>query len=180
MRCTNEEGTFRLTCVDMDIDSERLKIAHWVLERNLHWIAASEVKTGVIVAIDTAMLGSLAAAYSSVPVAAHTAYAGFFAAVAAVCLGFGVFCAAMVVLPRVTGPTSSFLFFGCIAKTPAADFAEAFRNASHDQLLTDCLAQIHRNAEIATAKFQWVRDAMAWSFLAVLPWLAALTVLLWR
>lgn len=38
-------------------DDERLKAAQWVLERNLAWVAAAEVKVGVIVAIDTAMLG---------------------------------------------------------------------------------------------------------------------------
>lgn len=41
----------------MSSDKERLQTAQWVLERNLAWIAAAEVKVGVIVAIDTAMLG---------------------------------------------------------------------------------------------------------------------------
>jgi len=43
---------------------ERLRVAQWVLERNLGWIAASEVKAGVVVAIDTAMFGALATAFS--------------------------------------------------------------------------------------------------------------------
>ena len=34
---------------------ERLAIAQWVLERNLAWISASEVKVGAIVTIDMAM-----------------------------------------------------------------------------------------------------------------------------
>jgi hypothetical protein len=45
----------------MSSEKERLEIARWVLERNLAWIAASEIKIGVIVAIDTALLGSLGA-----------------------------------------------------------------------------------------------------------------------
>lgn len=36
-------------------NEERLQIAQWILERNLAWIAAAEVKVGVIVAIDVAM-----------------------------------------------------------------------------------------------------------------------------
>ena len=49
--------------------------------------------------------------------------------------------------------------------------------ASVDQLLSDCLAQIHRNAEIACEKFKWVRAGMFWSFVAVLPWIVALSLL---
>jgi hypothetical protein len=38
--------------------TERLQTALWVMERNLGWIAAAQVKVGVIVAIDTGMLGA--------------------------------------------------------------------------------------------------------------------------
>jgi hypothetical protein len=162
----------------MDSESDRLKLAHWILERNLHWIAASEVKLGVVVAVDTAMLGGLAAAFSAADAACRTPWAVLCTVVAAVCLGCGVFCAAMAVLPRVTGPPTSFIFFGGIVKRAAHEYAEAFRKASVDQLLSDCLAQIHRNAEIACEKFQWVRAGMFWSFAAVLPWIASLALLI--
>ncbi len=59
----------------MSGDKERLLIAQWVLERNLSWIAAAEVKVGVIVAIDTALLGSLGAAFSSSDPVVRTAWA---------------------------------------------------------------------------------------------------------
>lgn len=36
-----------------------------MLERNLAWIATADVKVGVIVAIDTGMLGGLCAAFSA-------------------------------------------------------------------------------------------------------------------
>ena len=49
----------------MSTENERLQTAQWVLERNLGWIAAAEVKVGAIVAIDTAMLGGLGAAFST-------------------------------------------------------------------------------------------------------------------
>jgi len=56
----------------MDIEKERIITAQWVLERNLAWIAAAEVKVGVVVAINTAMLGGLGASYGAVDKAAHT------------------------------------------------------------------------------------------------------------
>lgn len=162
----------------MNEDSGRIQMAQWVLERNLHWIAAAEVKTGVIVALDTAMLGALAAAFSALDPSQHTIWARILTAAPAVCLGVAILCAAISVRPRVTGPDTSFIFFGKIVEKTALEYAEAFRNATEAQFLDDCLAQAYRNAEIARDKFDWVRASMTWSFAAVLPWALALSVLL--
>lgn len=159
-------------------DDARLRLAQWILERNLSWIAAAEVKTGVIVAIDTGMLGAVVAAFSTAAPGSRTAWAYLFTIVSVLCLGLGVFCASMSVLPRLTGPRSSFIFFGRVAESSGADYTVSFRNATDTQLLDDCLAQIHRNAEIARDKFGWVRRSMAWSFLGLIPWVAALAACL--
>jgi hypothetical protein len=37
--------------------------------------------------------------------------------------------------------------------------------------------QIHRNAQIATAKHWWVRKSLIWSFLAAIPWIVAIGLL---
>jgi len=68
------------------------------------------------------------------------------------------------------------LFFGCICKNSHVDFEQSFVTSSVNDLLNDCIAQIHRNAEIAMDKFRWVRNGMVWSFAAILPWVAALAV----
>ncbi|MHB8428498.1 MAG: Pycsar system effector family protein [Acidiferrobacterales bacterium] len=162
----------------MNNESDRLQMAQWILERNLHWIGAAEVKTGVIVALNTAMLGGLATAFSVAKVAEHTAWAIFFSITGAVCLLLALFCAAMSVLPRTDGPPASFVFFGNIAKRNSADYADSFKRADNAAFLQDCLDQIHRNAEIASDKFRWVRNAMMWSFGAVTPWVAAIVCLL--
>ncbi len=57
---------------------DRLAIAQWVLERHLAWIAAAEVKVGVIVALDTALLGGLAAAFGVSEISARGAWAYLF------------------------------------------------------------------------------------------------------
>jgi hypothetical protein len=44
--------------------------------------------------------------------------------------------------------------------------------------LDDWAGQIHRNAEIAKKKFNWVTLAMRWSFLGLPAWAAAIAVLL--
>lgn len=158
-------------------DKERLEVAQWVLERNLDWIAAAEVKVGVIVAIDTAMLGALGAAFSAADTAARTPWAWFFTCAAVFALAVGLFCAAMAVLPRVSGPAKSLLFFGRIGPCADAEYADNFRKATDAELLDDWMAQIHRNAQIACDKFGWVRKAMWWSFLSVVPWFPAIAVL---
>jgi hypothetical protein len=157
---------------------ERLKIAHWILERNLNWISATEAKTAFIVAVDTGMLGALASAFGGATSDARSAMVIFTFTLATFLLGCSVVCVAMTVLPRMSGPATSFIFFGRIAERNVANYTHEFRNADADALLDDCLAQIHRNAEIALAKYQWVSAAMRWSFAALIPWVTALGALL--
>lgn len=162
----------------MRADRERLQVAQWVLERNLAWIAAAEVKVSVIVAIDTAMLGGLGAAFGATGSAARTTWAYLWIVIATVALAGGILCAAMAVLPRVTGPTKSLVFFGRIGPCADAEYIAQFRQATDSDLLADWTAQIHRNAQIACDKFAWVRKSMYWSFLSVVPWFAAIIALL--
>lgn len=162
----------------MSSDKERLQTAQWVLERNLAWISAAEVKVGVIVAIDTAMLGGLGAAFSASDGVARTAWAWLFTIGAVIALGSALFCAAMAVLPRVNGPAKSLLFFGRVGPCVDVDYVESFKKATDAGFLEDWTAQIHRNAQIACDKFSWVRKSMWSSFLSVMPWFAAIVTLL--
>ncbi len=160
---------------------ERLLVAQWVLERNLAWIAAAEVKVGVIVAIDTAMLGALGAAFSSSSTSSHTAnttWMYLWTVGAGVAIIAGLFCAAMAVLPRVDGPLKSLVFFGRVGVLEESDYVKQFKSATDTELLKDLTAQIHRNAQIAREKFAWVRASMYWSFISVVPWFAAIVTLL--
>ena len=88
-----------------------------------------------------------------------------------------MFCAAMAVLPRITGPAKSLLFFGRVGPCENTEYIHNFKTATDADLLEDWTAQIHRNAQIACDKFAWVRKAMWWSFLSVLAWFPAIIVL---
>ena len=158
-------------------EKERIAAAQWILERNLTWIAAAEIKVGVIVTIDIAMLGGLATAFTTSDQTAHTAWAYLCTLSAAVTAAVAIFCAAMSVLPRVNGPAHSFIFFGRIVETDSATYSDRFRKVAGAELLNDLTAQIHRNAEIAATKFGWVSKSMGWSFLSVIPWVAAIAML---
>jgi hypothetical protein len=163
----------------MTIESEKEKLTHarWVLERNLHWIAASEVKIGVVIAIDTGLFGALAAAFNGSKVVGHYYLAHVSTFFAAMLLATAIICGAMTIMPRTGGPPSSMIFFGRIAAKSKANFEHEFNQAAPADLLGDCLAQIHRNAEIAAEKFRWVIASMRWSFAAVPFWLVAIATL---
>ena len=159
-------------------DKDRLPIAQWILERNLAWVAAAEVKVAVIVTIDMALLGSIGGTYSAAGAATRTACADLFWTIfAAILVAAGIFCAAMAVLPRLKGPAESLVFFGCIGSLTRSDYLTRFKNASELQLLEDWTAQIHRNAQIACRKFCWVRRSMWLSFFSVIPWVVAIHML---
>ena len=155
--------------------NHRLQTTQWLIERQLGWIAAADAKIAVVIAIDTATVAALAAAYTSAKVTVPWAVA--MSVGAAILVVVAMACAAISLLPRTSGPQSSLLFFGKIAQSPAADYVVAITSASDDQLLADFALQVHRNAEIASAKHRWVRRSVAWSFLAGLPWVFAVGLL---
>jgi hypothetical protein len=154
---------------------DRLAEARWVFERQLAWITAAEVKVGVVVTIQVAMLAGLGAAFAadnkkSVWALGSCTACVLFAAVA-------IICAAMAVKPRTGGPARSLLFFGKVQDLSEPDYSNRFKTASDEELLEDWTAQIHRNAEIASAKHDWVGKAVMVSFMSAIPWLAAVGLL---
>lgn len=165
----------------IDVDSqkvekrpEHLLFSQWVLERNLGWIAAAEIKVGVVTTMGIAMLGGLAAAFGASAVKSPWSYAA--TTTAALLIMAALVCAAMVVIPRVGGPGESLIFFGRIAAQDNWRYADALRDASEADLLRDCAMQIHRNAQIACEKHIWVKRAMVAALLGVPPWLLALAL----
>ncbi|MCK9389757.1 MAG: DUF5706 domain-containing protein [Sulfuritalea sp.] len=159
----------------MTNEQDRFRAAQWILERQIGWIATADVKVGVIVAIQTAMVGGLAAALGTTP--QKTEWALGCAIVAFICAIGAFMCAAFAVFPRTDGPPKSLLYFGRICALKQSDYVSQLRFATGDELLTDCADQIHCNAKIAETKHCWVKNAMIWSFLAAPPWVIAILLL---
>lgn len=153
-------------------DQERLRTAQWILERQIAWIATADVKVGVVIAIQTAMAGTLAAGFSSA--ASRSEYAVVATVIAFVCAIGAFVCASFALLPRTDGPAKSLLFFGRVSSLSRSDYVSAITSATDSQLMDDCAEQIHRNAEIAREKHRWVQNGIVWSFLAAPPWVFVL------
>src|SRR6187402_1742102 len=96
------------------MDSFRMPFAQWVLERNLEWVSAADVKAGTIFAIDAAMLGALAAFFQAADADARTQAEILLSVSAAVCGLLSIFCVGRCVLPQTNGPKNSLIFFDCI------------------------------------------------------------------
>ena len=161
----------------MTDDKQRIEFAKWLFERTLGWNATADIKVGVAMALDTAMLGGLATAFGTSEPHLRTAWC--YLAVLAACSGMiiAMFCAGMAAVPRMLGPVESMIYFARIKEKSEADYVNQFARLSEQKLLADLRTQIHRNAEIATDKHWWVRKSLIWSFCAAIPWIFAIALL---
>lgn len=146
------------------------------LSRQLAWISAADSKGSFIFALDTAMLGILAAvapkngtAWDVAP-AIVASFSVLFGLASILFLCFSSF-------PRTDGPKNSLIFFGGIAQRDSKQFTEAVSVLNSEAYVDDLSAQCHRNAEIAQRKFVWIRRALISLYLSVVPWAVAIFLL---
>jgi len=156
---------------------ERLVTAQWVLERNLAWISAADVKVGVLATLDVAMFGGLAAAYA-LPKSQPDLAGWFGIGVACFMLLVALVMAFLVLQPNTKAAKApsphSLVFFGEISKMTCAEFTDALSTVTDEDLMKDWGRQIHRNAEIACVKHRLLRYAMRATFVALIPWTFAI------
>lgn len=161
---------------EVRLDSDKkLAVMETTLARLLSWIGAADSKTGMVLAIDTAMLGTLAALaprYSD-----WTACPAAASATAGALLGMSILMLSLASFPRMEGPRGSLIFFGEIGKAECDVFVRAIHARSADEYLADLATQCHRNAQIACQKYAWVRRALLALYLSLPPWLIAISLL---
>lgn len=141
------------------------------LSRLLSWIGAADSKTHTIFAFNTAMLGVLAAL---APAPSLWPMVGaIWACVAALSSGASLMFCTFASFPRTSGPKGSVVYFEGIANHESSAYAKKIKDLTLDAYIEDLAAQCHRNAQIASAKFTWVRNAVVALYVAVVPWLGA-------
>ncbi len=161
----------------MTDDRQRVEVAQWVFEQTLGWIATADVKVAVAIALDTAMLGGLAAAFAGSDYHLRTAWSYVFVVAATAGMAFGLFCAGMAAIPRMFGPVRSMIYFGRVAEKDLDTYVGEFAKMTDAALLADLATQIHRNSQIASEKHHWVRKSLFWSFLSAGLWIVAIALL---
>lgn len=155
----------------MDKIDSKLEMAKWIFENQLGWNAAVEIKTGVIVTLNLAVISGLASLFIEVDKPTIAQY--WLSGIALICPIVALCLAAKSVSPQLSGPAESLLYFGRISEKDRQVYVEEFERASESDLLTDVLDQTHRNAEIVRSKYLHIRRAINWSFIGIFPWCVA-------
>ncbi|MGH7381286.1 MAG: Pycsar system effector family protein [Candidatus Methylomirabilales bacterium] len=149
-------------------EQETIRVLEANLSRLLGWIVAAESRLSTVLAIDTAMLGVLAAMTPS-PAAWNVAPA-IFASLSALLLGASLLFLSFASFPRTSGPGGSLVYFGGIATHEPDQYQRLVSEMTANQYIQDLAHQCHRNAEIADKKFKWIKWAMASLLLSLIPW----------
>lgn len=141
----------------MDKSEKNFELLDSILSRNLEWVAAADSKIAPLLAIDTALLGVLAAL---VPKSSDwLALPAIAASLCAILLIASLVCLVVANFPRLSGPKGSLIFFGGIAEYDRDTYCKKVSSGFTTELLQDYAYQCHRNAEIAKSKFHLVKWA---------------------
>lgn len=149
---------------------EESALAHlrWVLERQLHWIAAADVKAGGMIGAYMALAAIAATLLDSGSPPPQTKLLFLIAGTAMIpALGFAV----AVFFPRDSAKRSSHIFFGEIAAMETDQYRDRARILTAGQVKDDLLNQIHINATIARCKHKYAKISIIWGSVALAVWL---------
>jgi len=156
-------------------ERERIGFLELSLTRMLQWINAAEARIAVVLGLDTAMLGALAA-FAPLLKTWMTATV-IYAAVAVGCLVLSLIFIALATFPRMRRPEQSMVYFGAVAEFDPEQYLAAAKSLTAEQYIDDLARQCHRNAQIARAKFGHIRRGLFFLFVAIVPWALAILLL---
>jgi hypothetical protein len=160
---SNEENSQLITTIER---------AEEELSRVLEWIRSGDSRLRFVLPLAITMLGVISALIPSP--SSWTLLGGISASFAVFFLGLSVVFCAFSSFPRTSGPLGSMIYFGGIITRDLKQFDSEFRSMTNEQYLTDLLNQIHRNAQIAQAKFTWLQRSIACLFFSLVPWVVGL------
>lgn len=145
------------------------------LGRLLEWVRAADAKIPPVLAIATSMLGVLAALSPSA--SRWSVLAAILCVLAAVPLVVCLVALLLASFPRTTGPSGSLLYFEGIKSRASGAYLKQVKDTTEDGLESDLAEQCHRNSEIASIKYRFLKVAMASLLVGILPWLSSVFVL---
>lgn len=158
--------------LEMD-ERDRLDYAKWLLERQLHWIAAADTKAAGLVAAYVA-LAAIAATILDSHAGPPSVKVLF--SIAGLASLPGLIYAMLVFYPRTSSDRSSLIYFAEIKTLGWPVFRERLDALTQNAVLEDLASQIEVNARIASAKHGHARNSMNCAVIALLVWLVAVSV----
>ena len=142
------------------------------LDRITEWIRAADIKSSLLLAIDTSMIAAILG-LSARP-GGWTEWSGALILFGIAFLFASIVMAALSTSPQLTGKTPSLIFFGDIASRGPIEYSVRVESRTPSDYLKDLNAQCHRNSEVAFRKYRWIQRASMALFMGIIPWLIAL------
>jgi len=146
------------------------------LECMLDWNGRYDNKLVIILGINTALLGTLATL--APPFEVWTQIMIIFMVGTVIAFGASYVFLYMGSYPRTSGPVKSLWYFGSISKMKYQEFEKSFLTKDIEGHIIDVLKQIHRNSEILSLKFSYLKLAYTALILGVFSWV--ITIFLYK
>ena len=147
------------------------------LQLVLGFFSRVEAKASVVLAVNTGMLGALAA---NLPSSQNFQWRMFVAVVPVVLIGLSDWFLFRITFPDLKGGSNSLVYFRTIAERTEHKFIEEFMAMDTNDYVKDMLGQVWRNSEILSKKFDHLKAAFILMLLAILPWVIALAIFVSR
>lgn len=78
--------------------------------------------------------------------------------------------------PHLKGGEGSLIYFGEISKFQELEFVSRFSEVTDKELKSDIAAQIWRNSQVLTFKYDFLKRATLGSIISVIPWTALVCI----
>lgn len=156
-------------------NKELVENAQSQLDRILGFFPRVDGKGSVLLAVNTGMLGFLAA--QVLPFHSLTWWQITVPAISVVLLGTSLWFLYRGAFPTLDGGHQSLVYFREIAARTEAKFVDEFSKQTVSEYAKDILGQVWRNSEILKAKFDSIKWAFIFLALAIPPWVASLVIL---
>lgn len=155
----------------MDI-SRRIDLAKDQLEQVLGFFPRVDAKGSVVLAIDTGMLAFLASKTPSFENLGGSMFIAPGLTVLFIAISLGYLYSGGS--PSLDGGHQSLIYFREIAKRTETKYVDEFIGITDQKYLKDLLAQVWRNSEILTKKFNHLQTALNFLALAIIPWIVSI------
>ena len=156
-------------------NSQKIELLESNLKRLHSLINSADNKIGLVLGIDTAMLGFLVASASKKYVFGSIVL--LFISISCILILVSLFMVSLASFPRTSGSKNSIIFFKSVSTYDLDQYQDRIVNLTNEIYFEDLIHQCYYNAKITSQKFKWVRYSMFSLYFSIIPWLICLFLL---
>ncbi len=153
--------------------AEQIDVAIKVLDRTLSFFPRADSRAQVMLGVNVGLLFTLGINF---PVYSTANYVHLIWLAPVLLLGFSLYKLYEVAFPQLDGGIDSLIYFNEISKHTEGQYSQGFLTMDANTYLKDLLAQVFRNSQILSSKFQSLKESMIATGMALPVWLIALAI----